>query len=302
MIQSRDDNNENRTTGGDEYSVTITLLGGGEEGEDLKVQGVRIDDLEDGRYVVTYIARFPGEYEVKVYFMGTFGGAVGPLRGSGMTIVFDEFASRDNNIMAGELVVSALKKDVLYLEEFTKEISDAIFVKFKDESWSGEQQIRVLMNVKENLLLIESRQVELKLLVDRSEAIVQYLRESDVVIPNLDQMLLNGKMMLEKILREAPQIHNKISPMMRAHSSKIRADLQGYESHVVAYKEELVNGAFKLFVTGPHRALDLLDAADELQKSEKVTCDKMHHVAKVSALHCTALHYTTLHCFELKLY
>jgi calmodulin len=39
-------------------------------------------------------------------------------------ITFDEFAPRDNNIMAGDVVVDALKKDILYLEEFVNKISE----------------------------------------------------------------------------------------------------------------------------------------------------------------------------------
>ncbi len=95
-----------------------------------------------------------------------------PVRGSGVTITFDDYAPRDNNLMAGELVVESLKKDVLMLEEFTQKICDAIFVKISPEK-SGEDQIRLLMNVRENLLVVEKRKDEISLVVDRSECIVQ---------------------------------------------------------------------------------------------------------------------------------
>ena len=49
-------------------------------------------------------------YHIDVLFMGTFGAAVEPVRGGDVTIVFDEFAPRDNNLMAGELVTANLKK------------------------------------------------------------------------------------------------------------------------------------------------------------------------------------------------
>ena len=112
VIQARDDEMRNRTTGGDEYVVNVTLIGGGEDGEDMKIHGISIEDLEDGRYVVTYLAKYPGDYKIDVTYMGTFGGQVGPVRGSGVTITFDELAPRDNNIMAGQLVVQSLKQDV----------------------------------------------------------------------------------------------------------------------------------------------------------------------------------------------
>jgi dynein heavy chain len=280
IIQSRDNESKNRTTGGDEYVVTINLIGGGEDGDDLKIQGVKIDDKENGQYVVSYVARHAGKYNIDVLFMGTFGGEIMNVRGSGVTITFDEFAPRDNNLMAGEVVTDALKKDVLHLEEFTNKISDAIFVKIKTDG-SGEDQIRQLMSIRENLLVVESKTSEINLIVDRSEAIVQYLKEKQVVIPNIDVILSTAKVLWEKILREAPQIQNKISPMMRSHASKIRGDIAAYEAHVTAYREELKKSKFIFFVTGPFKSLDLLDAADEMHKTETLNCEKMVHIAKI---------------------
>jgi hypothetical protein len=120
--------------------------------------------MEDGRYIVTYIAKYPGQYRVDVNYMGTFGGEVGPVRGSGVLIDFDDLAPRDNNVMAGKLVVSNLKTDVQFLEEYTTEVAERIFVRVKDESWTAEEQIRVLMNVKECLIemAIKTPQVPLR--------------------------------------------------------------------------------------------------------------------------------------------
>lgn len=58
-IQARDDNNLNRTTGGDEFNVIVMALGAGEEGENVRLNGVLIDDLQNGKYVVTYKVRIP---------------------------------------------------------------------------------------------------------------------------------------------------------------------------------------------------------------------------------------------------
>jgi dynein heavy chain len=74
IIQARDASNNPRTSGGDEFEVTVKHLGGGEEGEDVAVHGVAVQDQDDGTYVVMYTAPNPGEYEVDVQFKGTFGG------------------------------------------------------------------------------------------------------------------------------------------------------------------------------------------------------------------------------------
>lgn len=72
-------------------------------------------------------------------------------------ICFDENAPRENNVMAGCLVVKSLQEDVNHLQRFTKDLSASIFVRVKDDNWSSEEQIRVLMNVKEALLKAEAQ-------------------------------------------------------------------------------------------------------------------------------------------------
>jgi dynein heavy chain len=126
--------------------------------------------------------RHPGKYRITVDFLGTFGGLAGPLRGTDTTITFDEHASRECNMMAGEIVIKSLKEDVEHLKRFTQDISSNIFVRVKDDSWSSEEQIRVLMNVKEALLRAESQSSEINILIDRSDCVVQFLAEQDVVI------------------------------------------------------------------------------------------------------------------------
>ena len=281
VIQARDDENRNRTTGGDEYLVNVTLIGGGADGDDVKIHGISIEDLEDGRYVVTYLAKYSGQYKIDVNFMGTFGGKVGPVRGSGVLIDFDEFAPRDNNIMAGQLVVQSLKADVAYLEQYTSEVSDRIFVRVKDESWTAEEQIRVLMNVKECLIDVQNKTPDTNLIVDRAECIVSYLREQGTVVSGVTDSLAEGKSAWEKIIREGPQILAKVSPMMRAHSSKIRADITAYEAHCKAYKDEVSNQPFKKFNTGFTHALEMISTADAFHTEETDTLAKMLHIANV---------------------
>jgi dynein heavy chain len=41
------------------------------------------------------------------------------------------------------------------------------------------------------------------------------------------------------------------------------------------------SSTFKLFATGPFKALDLLDAADQMYKDEKTICNKTAHVANI---------------------
>lgn len=97
MIQARDDSGQNRTSGGDEFLVIIKQVAGGEDGEDIRLTGVLVENYSNGMYLVTYAAKFEGDYKVSVEFSGTFGGKPGPLRGSGKTVKFSAKAPRENN-------------------------------------------------------------------------------------------------------------------------------------------------------------------------------------------------------------
>eukprot|EP01032_Pedospumella_encystans_P015170 gene15170-17374_t len=281
VIQARDDYGNNRTTGGDEFAVSITMHDDGEDSEPIRVAGILTEDLHNGKYLITYIAKYEGKYTVNVDFMGTFGGKAGPLRGSGLEISFNKTAPRENNLMSGDLVIKSLREDIKNLQEFTDQMSKNVLVRVRDDSWSSEEQINVLMRIKESLMIIESKADATTLLVDRSECILNYLLEESIMISGLDEILAGSKFLWEKILREAPHIQNKIAPMMRAHSSKIKSDIIAYEAHLKDYKATLSKAEFYLYATGTRRAVELLDAAEVSLAKERAVCNKMAHIANV---------------------
>jgi hypothetical protein len=53
--------------------------------------------------------------------------------------------------MSGDLVVRCLKADVARLQKFTDEISSAIFVRVKDESWSNEVCVSMVVPMRSSL-------------------------------------------------------------------------------------------------------------------------------------------------------
>lgn len=75
-------------------------------------------------------------------------------------------------------------------------------MRVKDDSWSSDEQIQVLMRTKEALLLIDTKQVETSLMVDRSECVLKYLVEESIVIGGMEEALQASKILWEKLLRE----------------------------------------------------------------------------------------------------
>jgi hypothetical protein len=118
-------------------------------------------------------------------------------------------------------------------------------------------------------------------MLDRSLCIIEYLREQGTTVPGVEDSLQEGKVLWERILREGPQILAKVSPMMRAHSSKIRADIASYEQHCTAYKEEVGSSTIKRWITGHVNALSQITSAEEFHVEECETLRKMLHIANV---------------------
>ena len=228
-----------------------------------------------------YTAPNPGEYEVQVDFKGTFGGTEGPVRGSPVTCLFEEFVSRDNNTMAGKLVLDALKQDLNFLLEFTRKANDGISAKVKDETWTNEQSVNSLVSVKEHLTLIEERQEEINLVMDRSSSILAYLRAQGVNIGPMEVQLGKARSTWETTIKEVPSTQTKIAPLVKQQGSKMRSDIETYEKGVFAYLEEVSNSPFKQFATGAEAAIQILETAKEIHGKEKKRCGEMLHLANM---------------------
>ena len=52
-------------------------------------------------------------------------------------------------------------------------------------------------------------------------------------------------------------------------AGKIRGDIQSYEVHVTAYRDDLRNAPYYLYGTGPVRATELLTNADKMHNQQK---------------------------------
>lgn len=294
IIQARDGFGIDRTTGGDEFIVSIASatsensssprIMNTTQGLDPKVKYITVNDLGDGRYWVTYEVSSYGRYKISISFAGTYGGVSGPLRGSEYEVNVIQSRlnqSPDTNKMMGELMIRSLKTNMSYLCSYVNEVSKNLFVKIKDDSWSVEEHIKVLMTVKETIIRTVNDADNIILLIDRNGCILKYFNENDLHLAGLDEDLNLAKTGWQKIQNESSQILSKVTAMMKGHTGKIKSDIVNYESHVRAYMEEMKKSDFYLFVTGPVCAMDNLDIAETAHQQQISICKKMSHVADI---------------------
>ena len=282
VIVARDNMTRNRTHGGDEFKISVLYLPNGEiDSSASQVPGVSVKDRGDGKYLVRYAARHPGKYLVNAEFMGTFGGVPGPIRGSGTVVEFSEFASRNNNAMAGALMIKALKDDVAYVRSYAKDLADRIFVNLHDRAMGDEERIRLLISVKESLDRIEPSREKIQLLIDRSDAVLDFLRGQESLVASVDPLLREGKRLWARVLGERERVLDELTPLLHADVGKIRADIFAFQSHLEELLQELQSGEFTIFESGYEAAVASLDAADAVLREQRKVMGTITGMAKV---------------------
>lgn len=285
-IQAKDFQGNDRYTGGDEFIVEIVSMNGEVHEQEERIRG-HVEDLGIGQYLVTYVVSRSGRYAVWIEFLGTFGGSSGFLRGSGVELTFVDASSGFTKSevasasMLGDTAIQNLTNDVNLLASTANELSKALFVKLTDDSWSAEDHIRVLISVKEAIVLLDKVKEDIQLILDRSECYIKYFRQHEAPLLSLEAEIETAKKSWERVKAEAPHLLSRLTSIMKTYVSKIKCDVKIYESHVKFYLEDLKKSDFFLFETGPANALDSLDAAELLHNQQKAVCAKMTNVAYI---------------------
>ena len=288
FVQAKDETNANRTTGEDEFTVLIRRRiweEDMEEPEFKRVRDVIVEDMEDGTYMVRYTAPAPGDYVIEVEFKGTFGGADGPVRGSPVTAVFDDYAPRSNNSFTGELMKGYVEAEVKTLAEFAQTTLAAIQAPVQGKDWTDEQEIEALAKVKGALFALEERRVEMDLILDRTECTIAYLNSVGKNLGPIQQLFAKATRNWERILREAPRKDEFLKPLLKARAATIRATLREHTAHVEGYTGEIEVAAFKFYATEWAPALGDLDQQKKRLEKEDARCDSLLTLA--AAFECT---------------
>lgn len=280
VILARDNLNHNRTSGGDQFGVSVCPVREGEADRAARVPGVSVKDRGDGTYLVRYAVRAAGRYRVEVEFLGTFGGTPGPVSGSGAEVDFDELASRNNNVMAGALMIRALKEDVLALRDRATDLAARIFVRLGDPLAPPEERIQLLMGVRESIEELEPLRPEMTRLIDRSLAVLAYLRERGTVLEGVDAVLAQGAALWSRCLNESAAVLDQLLPLMAACVGTVRADMFAFLNHVDGLRGDLADWEFTDFEAGHKRAVASLEAAELLLADQLLARGRLGAIAR----------------------
>eukprot|EP00831_Metopus_contortus_P040903 TRINITY_DN3203_c0_g1_i8.p1 TRINITY_DN3203_c0_g1~~TRINITY_DN3203_c0_g1_i8.p1 ORF type:complete len:745 (+),score=131.71 TRINITY_DN3203_c0_g1_i8:493-2727(+) len=186
LIQARNEDSENRSSGRDTFEAKAFMVSTREVtvqeiGEEPRIEIVEdveeelpceIVDNDDGSYFVKYKNERPGKVKLEVKFRNEKG-ILEPLRGSPFytNFVEDENLTPAHNKLEGPMVVDNTQKMIEELERFMKETLSGASTKDKPI----KENVKVLLKVKEHVRSVDTNKDSIILRLDAIEESLKML-------------------------------------------------------------------------------------------------------------------------------
>ena len=268
-ITAVDTEGDMRTSGGDEFDVTILDKDG------LGIHP-KIKDNKDGTYMVTYKASQGGKYSIEVEFKGTHGGAGGPLRGSPFEVALLDKINKANNSMTGPLLIQHTKFKIQRLKAFTAATLEGLQQEIE------RNNLDQLLVVKEHLQNIKLKGDEVQLTLDVAVATLNFLQKFPVEGKEQMQEDVNvSKQMWDEAKRLVGPTRARIAPMVKTQSIVLKVALAEYEEKCNEYHASLRKADFWHYKVGPDDALEVIRKCLEAHEEKEAEYDTWHHKASV---------------------
>lgn len=283
IIQARDADRCLRTRGGDEFAVEVIV----EESGPLFLPTLQIQDLMNGKYLVSYTVQNAGEFKVNIDFQGTFGGVAGPIRNSPHVVSFDDTVTREMNLMTGKLVLDQVLHDLQALQQSSKECNIGLEQPLSDPSWTPEQTTNALIGLKEHVFHVEKRGEDITLSIDELRAEIAFLKDAGIVVTKELEMLNAIEIAWKEIQRKVPAASARIAPLIAAQSLKFRTEMSNYVDELLRKEVQLKTKSFWSFAIGTKAALDAISQEKLAFDQEEAVFERKRHIAEI--LECEEL-------------
>jgi dynein heavy chain len=235
---------------------------------------IDFEDLGNGKYLVTWVPSRPANYEVSVEFLGSFDGKPGVLRGSPFKVV-TKHGDPEENSMTGDLMVSSLQKQ-------TKKLKDDCLTYLKSlKSYDKIEDRDALIAVMETLNEVKSRNAEISLLVERSEACFEHLKEEKVPVTQMVKKLQEAEELWEEVLNQVPVTDKAIIPITNKMAEKTEYEMEKYCRKFKILEMDFRAKKMWSYETGPKGAMEDMAEAHKEVEAEKKTMHEMSHLCEI---------------------
>ncbi|ETN24826.1 hypothetical protein PPTG_01014 [Phytophthora nicotianae INRA-310] len=283
IVQARDAQHNLRTRGGDEFIVEISA----DESGPMFLPSLQIQDLINGKYLVSYTVPSPGEYQVKIEFQGTFGGNAGLIRGSPYTATFDDIVTREMNLMTGKLVLDQVFHDLQGLQQSTRECNIGLEQPLSDPTWTPDQVTAALIQLKEHVFMVEKRGEAISLSIEELRAEIAFLKDAGIVVTKEQDILMAIENAWGEVLKKVPAASNRIAPLITTQSVKFRDEVANYMEELQAKEAQIKTKSFWSYSTGVNASITLIKEEQINAEKDEVVLKQKKHIAEI--LECEEL-------------
>ncbi len=274
LIQARNEDGENRTSGRDTFEAKGFLV----ETKQVKVDVMgeefpRIDTVEevleeipcevvdkgDGSYFIKYNCKKPGKVKVEVKFKNEKG-IMEIVRGFPYyTTLVPDGLTPAHNKLDGPMIIDNVHKTLDELESYMKDTLVGASSKDKDI----KNNVKTLLKVKEHVRVIESRKDEIALKLDViDEALKLFHKQGRHKDPDTKKLrdltkTWNDVQNLAKVTKK------EIKSVVEQEQDKTQQKVKSFEEQMKVYASDIKKKEFYFYSSGVETALKKLESAME---------------------------------------
>jgi dynein heavy chain len=301
VIQARNDDGNNRSSGRDVFEVKITKRRAivvevappveGEEEEEKKeeplldeegnpivkevkpqFEDVPIDceviDTQDGKYTVKYQNDEPGEVKINVEFLDDKGQMV-YVRGSPYKANFVEAGKAIDNTMTGALLDKHIKKELERLQGNMTESKKEITTKDKDL-----KNVKALLKIKENVEKTQKCTDEITLEIDQLDEAIKLFTSKKLVKEGPGkafEKINKGWNELKKLTKD---VSKEIASHVSQENDRNNMNIKKLEESITQFTQDMKKREFFQYNCGTEKAKEKLDGVfEELKEFEDKIAD-----------------------------
>ena len=249
IIQARNENEENRTSGRDHFQVTITT-----KDDPPREVPCEIEDTDDGKYYVKYRIEHECEVDIRVQYQDGKG-KWNDIRGSPYTASFTPEADAKVNSLTGPTMVKYIQEQIAKVKQNFEETTEGAKLADKDLS-----EVKTLIGVKDCVEHVQNETKTITLGLDQLHESLQYLSQNGVSKDKEAKQvrkLFEEWTQLKKIARETSK---EIQPLVENESKKNMTTITKFEESLKTYISDLKKRDFYKYDTGKAQASETLVA------------------------------------------
>lgn len=244
VIQARNDLNENRLSGNDEFEIVIKSS----TDRRKEIENTLVD-RGDGSYLVTYQVEEVGDYDIEINFLNDKQVFV-PIRGSPYRASFKESGKATDNSLTGGVMSKQIQREI---ERLTTSLAETK----KDTITKGKEleDIKVVLGIKESVENIKKEENNITLQIDQLEESLKLFQANKLSKDSQIKALAKIHKEWVDVKKIAKDTKKEIEPKVQAFQDSNNFNIKHLEEGINTFTQEMKKREFFQYSCGSEQAI-----------------------------------------------